>query len=76
MKYDILLDTKGLNCPLPLLRLKQQLQKSGQGDVIKIIATDPAAHLDICVFIDKSDHEMLLHERDDDLQYFYIKVSQ
>lgn len=75
MKYDITLDAKGLNCPLPLLRLKQLLQKSKPGDVIQMIATDPAAHLDVGVFIDKSSHEMLLHERNDDIQYFYIKIS-
>ena len=74
MKYDITLDTKGLNCPLPLLRLKQLLQKSNPGEVIQMQATDPAAHLDIGVFIDKSNHEMLLHERNEDVQYFYIKI--
>lgn len=76
MKYDITLDTKGLNCPLPLLRLKQLLQKSNPGEVIKMVATDPAAHLDVGVFIDKSNHQMLLLERDDGIQYFYIKVSE
>ena len=75
MKYDITLDAKGLNCPLPLLRLKQLLQKSNPGEVIQMLATDPAAHLDIGVFIDKSNHEMLLFERDDDIQYFYIKIA-
>ncbi|MEW4983575.1 MAG: sulfurtransferase TusA family protein [Cycloclasticus sp.] len=75
MKYDITLDAKGLNCPLPLLRLKQLLQKANPGEVIQMLATDPAAHLDIGVFIDKSNHEMLLFERDDDIQYFYIKIA-
>jgi len=32
--------------------------------------------LDIGVFIDKSKHEMLLHKRDDDVQYFYIKITK
>jgi tRNA 2-thiouridine synthesizing protein A len=75
MKYDITLDATGLNCPLPLLRLKQLLANVKTDDVIKMIATDPAAHLDIGVFIDKSKHEMLLHERNDDVQYFYIQIA-
>jgi len=74
MKYDITLDAKGLNCPLPLLKLKQLIQQSNTGDVIQMLATDPAAHLDVGVFIDKSNHEMLLHEREEDIQYFYIKI--
>ena len=76
MKYDLTLDVKGLNCPLPLLRLKQLLPNTKTGDVVQLIATDPAAHLDIGVFIEKSSHEMLLHERDDDAQYFYIKITK
>lgn len=75
MKYDITLDTKGLNCPLPLLRLKQLLSTVESGHIIKMMATDPAAHLDVGVFIDKSKHEILLHEREDDVQCFYIKIS-
>jgi len=75
MKYDITLDVKGLNCPLPLLKLKQLIQQSSAGDVIQMLATDPAAHLDVGVFIDKSAHEMLLHEREEEVQYFYIKIS-
>ncbi|PHS72940.1 MAG: SirA-like domain-containing protein [Cycloclasticus sp.] len=75
MQYDIVLDVKGLNCPLPLLRLKQLLPNVKTGDVIQVMATDPAAHLDIGVFIDKSKHEMILYEREDDVQYFYIKTS-
>lgn len=75
MKYDITLDVQGLNCPLPLLRLKQLLSTVKAGDVIQMMATDPAAHLDIGVFIDKSKHQMLLHERVDNIQVFYIQIS-
>jgi len=76
MKYDITLDASGLNCPLPLLKLKQLLSNVNAGDTIQVIATDPAAHLDIGVFIDKSKHEMLLHEREDDVQFFYIQTAK
>ncbi|HIG79286.1 MAG TPA: sulfurtransferase TusA family protein [Cycloclasticus sp.] len=75
MKYNITLDTTGLNCPLPLLRLKQLLPNVKPGEVIQMLATDPAAHLDIGVFIDKSKHEMLLYERENDVQYFYIQIA-
>jgi len=75
MNYDIKLDVTGLNCPLPLLRLKQLLSKINAGEIIQVIATDPAAHLDIGVFIDKSAHQMLHYSLDDDKQFFYIQKS-
>lgn len=40
-----------------------------------MIATDPAAHLDVGVFIDKSKHQVLFHERVDGTHYFYIKTA-
>ncbi|ORU90075.1 MAG: SirA-like domain-containing protein [Cycloclasticus sp. symbiont of Poecilosclerida sp. M] len=75
MNYDITLDVTGLNCPLPLLRLKQLLPQVNPGEVIQVLATDPAAHLDLGVFINHSSHEMLLHERKGDVQLFYIQTS-
>ena len=75
MKYDIELDVSGLNCPLPLLRLKQLLSKVEPGQVVHVIATDPAAHLDIGVFIDKSAHQMLQYSLESDKQYFYIQKA-
>lgn len=75
MNYDIKLDVIGLNCPMPLLRLKQFLPQAKAGQIIQVLATDPAAHLDLGVFIDRSDHQMLLHEIKDNLHYFYIKKA-
>ncbi|MCX7758362.1 MAG: sulfurtransferase TusA family protein [bacterium] len=38
--FDILLDVKGLSCPMPLVKTKQELNKVQSGTVIKVIATD------------------------------------
>lgn len=75
MNYDIELDVTGLNCPLPLLRLKQRLSKADPSQIIKVLATDPAAHLDLGVFIDKSDHTMLHQSQENDIEIFYIQKS-
>jgi tRNA 2-thiouridine synthesizing protein A len=75
MQYDLVLDVTGLNCPLPLLRLKQLLPSVKAGEIIQVMATDPAAHIDLGVFIDKSDHEMLHYELNQGVQIFYIKKS-
>ena len=68
MKYDQDLDVRGLNCPLPLLRLKQFLPNVAVGEVIRVQATDPAAHLDIGVFVDRSPHQMLHYQLLDGVQ--------
>lgn len=71
--FNLEVDASGLNCPLPLLRLKKVLMEAGSGDVIKIIATDPAAHLDIGVFVEQAGHCLLEFSRQQQTQIFFIQ---
>ncbi|WP_341328232.1 sulfurtransferase TusA family protein [Methylotuvimicrobium sp. KM2] len=73
IEYDIEVDASGLNCPLPLLRLKKALQQMTSGHVVKVIATDPAAHLDIGVYSDQTGHRILDYLKEENKQIFYIK---
>lgn len=73
IEFDLEVDASGLNCPLPLLRLKKGLIECQSGDVIKIIATDPAAHLDIGVYTEQVGHEIVEFLKKDGKQIFYIK---
>jgi tRNA 2-thiouridine synthesizing protein A len=73
IEFDLEIDASGLNCPLPLLRLKKGLMESESGDVIKIIATDPAAHLDIGVYTDQTGHKIIEFLKGDGIQVFYIR---
>jgi tRNA 2-thiouridine synthesizing protein A len=40
MAYDLFIDVKGLQCPLPLLKTKQKLGGMRVGQVLKVVATD------------------------------------
>lgn len=53
------LDTSGLMCPLPLLRLKKTLVDMACGHVVRVTATDPASVLDFGVFLDQAGHRLL-----------------
>ena len=44
------LDTRGLNCPLPILRTKKGLTDLLSGDVLRVVATDPGAVRDFEAF--------------------------
>ena len=68
---DQLLDTSGLNCPLPLLKAKQALNKLAAGKILKVVATDAGSVRDFKVFTDQSDHE-LLESFADESQYIYV----
>lgn len=40
MNFDHVLDAKGLNCPMPIVRARQQLRNMEAGQVLKVVATD------------------------------------
>lgn len=73
IEFNQEVDASGLMCPLPLLRLKKALMIMTSGDVVKVIATDPAAHLDFGVYTNQSGHQIVESIKDNEKQIFYIK---
>ena len=73
IEFKLEVDASGLLCPLPLLRLKKALMEMSSGDVVKVIATDPAAHLDFGVYIDQAGHQIIEFTKHSNMQIFYIR---
>jgi tRNA 2-thiouridine synthesizing protein A len=53
------LDAKGLSCPLPVLKARRAMQDMKPGEVLEVLATDPAAPKDFLNFCEVGGHEML-----------------
>ncbi|MGB3278041.1 MAG: sulfurtransferase TusA family protein [Pseudorhodobacter sp.] len=54
MEWDEELDAQGLLCPLPVLKARKRLKGLGSGAVLRVLATDPAAVIDIPHFCAES----------------------
>ncbi len=54
-----LLDVKGLNCPLPVLRVKKRIRDLAIAETMRILATDPGAPRDVAAFCAASGNEFL-----------------
>lgn len=59
MQTDKELDTRGLVCPLPLLRTKKALSEMTSGQILEIVATDPGSVIDFQVFAEQTGNELL-----------------
>ena len=64
MKYavenkEIILDTSGTECPIPVLKARKLSQTLKDGDLVKIIATDPLAEGDFIHYCEESNFEYL-----------------
>jgi tRNA 2-thiouridine synthesizing protein A len=53
------LDTRGLNCPLPILKAKKALADMASGEVLKVMATDPGSVRDFQAFSRQTGNELL-----------------
>jgi tRNA 2-thiouridine synthesizing protein A len=58
--FDRELDTRGLNCPLPILRTKKSLNDMTQGQVLKVVATDPGSVRDFQAFCKQTGNHLLV----------------
>ena len=72
-RIDIELDATGLHCPMPLLKLKQQLNKMAVGQVIEIKTTDGGSVKDFATFVAQVGHELLRQEERGGEFVFIIK---
>jgi tRNA 2-thiouridine synthesizing protein A len=70
---DQVLDTKGLTCPMPVLKAKKALNEMAGGTTLEILATDPAAKEDFEVFCRSTGHELLEFSEDCNVQTFLIR---
>jgi TusA-related sulfurtransferase len=53
------LDTRGLNCPLPILKAKKALADMHSGDILKVVATDPGSVRDFQAFARQTGNELV-----------------
>ena len=53
------IDTRGLNCPLPILKAKKALAELQSGEVLKVVSTDPGSTRDFQAFARQTGNELL-----------------
>jgi tRNA 2-thiouridine synthesizing protein A len=53
------LDTRGLNCPLPILKAKKALADMQSGEVLKVVSTDPGSMRDFQAFARQTGNELV-----------------
>ncbi len=57
------LDTRGMLCPLPVLKLRKRLQPLAPGTRIEVLADDPAAWIDVPHFCTEQGHRLISQEK-------------
>lgn len=71
----MLVDTIGLNCPLPVIKAEKALSNMASGDVLILLASDPIAVIDIPNMCNKAEHKLLSSTQDGKVLRFEIQKS-
>ena len=74
--FDTELDTSGLNCPLPILKAKKALASLREGQVLRVIATDPESVRDFTVFSQQMGHALLETREEGGRFYFLLRKRE
>lgn len=73
LHHDHEVDARGLNCPLPILRTKKTLNGMTTGQVVRILATDPASVRDFQAFAKQTGNELVEHGEADGSFWFMMR---
>ena len=59
MEVDREIDTRGLNCPLPILKAKKSLNDMASGQLLRVVSTDPGSVRDFQAFARPTGNELM-----------------
>jgi tRNA 2-thiouridine synthesizing protein A len=70
---DAVLDAKGMNCPLPILKTKKALQTMQPGGLLEVLATDPGSVADFESFCRQTGNQLVSSNKEGDVYKFVLK---
>jgi tRNA 2-thiouridine synthesizing protein A len=73
VRIDREVDARGLNCPLPILRTKKTLNDMVTGQVVRILATDPASVRDFEAFARQTGNQLVQQSEQDGAFVFLLR---
>ena len=70
---DKTLDTKGLACPLPILKTRKALSEMAKGAKLEVLATDPGSVPDFKAFCEATGNDLVEHSEENGVFRFVIR---
>ncbi|MDR5651325.1 sulfurtransferase TusA family protein [Ruixingdingia sedimenti] len=71
--WDREVDARGLLCPLPVLRARKVLLAMAPGQVLRVLATDPAAVIDMPHFAREAGHDLIASLPEGEATAYYLR---
>ncbi|MDO8283010.1 MAG: sulfurtransferase TusA family protein [Thermodesulfovibrionia bacterium] len=75
MDADRIVDCKGLNCPMPVIKTKKAIEEMQPGQIIRVEATDKGSLNDMPAFAKRTGNEIIGSSEENGVYIFYIKKA-
>jgi tRNA 2-thiouridine synthesizing protein A len=72
---DQVLDAKGLNCPLPILKAKKALKSLESGQTLEVLSTDPGSVADFAAFCRTTGNELVEQSEEGGVWTYLIRKA-
>lgn len=72
-KIDVIVDCRGLHCPMPILKIKEASDRMASGQVMEVLATDAGAERSVDAWSRHTGNEVLGVENDGEVFRFCIQ---
>lgn len=73
MIADLVVDTKGMSCPMPIVKAKKGIDTLESGQIMQLESTDKGSVNDFQGWVKQGNHELLKVEEDNGVYRFFVK---
>ncbi|MEC2133417.1 sulfurtransferase TusA family protein [Brevibacillus centrosporus] len=73
MQADITVDTKGMACPMPIVKAKKALDNLEPGQIMEVVSTDKGSVNDFQAWVKQTNHELVHYVEENGVFTFYVK---
>ena len=74
-EFNVELDARGLNCPLPILKMRKTINATESGQVVRMISTDPGSLKDMESFCRQTGNDLVSSEDTDGEYVFFVRKT-
>ena len=75
MKSSLIIDTRGLFCPAPVIKTSEALKNLSSGAVVEVISDDPAIEMDMPAWCRSTGHEIRSMAREGRIYRFWVRKN-
>ncbi|MCE7793964.1 sulfurtransferase TusA family protein [Salipaludibacillus sp. CUR1] len=75
MESTKILDAKGLACPMPVVKVKKEMDQLNEGEILEVHVTDKGAKADLPAWAKSSGNELLQDAEEDGILKFWFKKA-